>query len=192
MQTSAPLFSVRALISPAGLPFVKSMTWAAPSDAASSNRFGMPSTAITVPPLRRASWVAIRPGTPRPKTATYSPRWTSASSTALSAIAPILEKIPTTGSRFGGDFLWVAQLPWTTVVLLCPHVPQTTSPGRTSDSERESVDEYIGIVALVKIGFAADRRHADAVAVASDPGDNPRNQIARARVVDAPETKGIQ
>jgi hypothetical protein len=38
MQTSAPLFSVRPLISSAGLPFVKSMTWAAPSSLEDGHR----------------------------------------------------------------------------------------------------------------------------------------------------------
>src|SRR3712207_7612089 len=63
-----------------------------------------------------------------------SPTWTSASSTALSEIAPILEKIPTIGSTSGGSLRRAAQSSRTTVVLLWPHVPQTTSPGRTKET----------------------------------------------------------
>ena len=50
----------------------------------------------------------------------------------------------------------------------------------------------VGVVASVEIALAANRRHADAVAVAADAGDHARKQVARARMIDAAETKRIE
>ncbi len=52
---------------------------------------------------RSASRVASSPSTPWPKTATVSPRWTSAASTALSATAPTRAKVPASGSSPAGQ-----------------------------------------------------------------------------------------
>ena len=40
------------------------------------------------------------------------------------------------------------------------------------DAEREGVDQDVAVVAGVEVDLAADRRHADAVAVAADAGDH--------------------
>ena len=40
------------------------------------------------------------------------------------------------------------------------------------DPHRHGVDQDIAVVAFIKSGFAADRRHPDAVAVAADAGDH--------------------
>ena len=51
------------------------------------------------------------------------------------------------------------------------------------DAEAEHVDQRVAGVAVVERDFAADRRDADAVAVAGDAGDDAFDDPARARAV---------
>ena len=50
--------------------------------------------------------------------------------------------------------------------------------GMLRDAEAEDVDERVAAVRLVEGDFAADRRNADAVAVAADAGDDAREDAA--------------
>ena len=60
------------------------------------------------------------------------------------------------------------------------------------DAEGKSIDENIGVVALVEEAFAAHRGHPDTVAVAADAGDHAGQQVARARVSDAAKTQRVE
>ena len=43
---------------------------------------------------------------------------------------------------------------------------------RARDAARERVDEDVPVVARVELDLPSDRGHADAVAIAADPGDD--------------------
>ena len=64
------------------------------------------------------------------------------------------------------------------------------SGGEQSDAH--GVDERVAVVAGREDHLAAHVRHADAVAVARDSGDDALEQIAVARVVQGPEPQGVQ
>ena len=63
---------------------------------------------------------------------------------------------------------------------------------RLRDSDAHGVDEDVAIVTGVEVGFAADGRHADAVAVAADPGDHPFDQPPGARMGWIAKAQGVQ
>ena len=54
------------------------------------------------------------------------------------------------------------------------------------------VDQDVVVVALVEVGLAADRRHADAVAVAADAGDDAGDQMAGLGMVGRAEAQRVQ
>src|SRR5580704_18616165 len=63
---------------------------------------------------------------------------------------------------------------------------------RVGDAHRHGVDENIAVVALVEIRRSADRRHAKAIAVGADPGDDARNKMTRSRIFGRAETQKVQ
>src|SRR5208282_5623086 len=65
----------------------------------------------------------------------------------------------------------------------------SVGPGET-DTHR--IDQDVAVVGRVKLAFAADRRHADAVTVAADPGDDAGHEMTGARMVGAAETQRIE
>ena len=60
------------------------------------------------------------------------------------------------------------------------------------DAEAEHVDQRIAGVALVESDLAADRRDADAVAVAGDAGDDTRHGSAHERILERSEPQGVE
>ena len=63
------------------------------------------------------------------------------------------------------------------------------NPLLLDQSKRKSVDENVGIVTIVEVTLAADRGHADAIAVTADAGDHAGDKIARARMIDGAEAQ---
>ena len=59
-------------------------------------------------------------------------------------------------------------------------------------AERKSIDQNVGVVAVVEVTLAADGGHADTVAVTADAGDHAGDEIARARMIDGAETERIE
>ena len=49
------------------------------------------------------------------------------------------------------------------------------------------VDQDVAVISRVELALAADRRHADAIAVAADPGDDAGEKMAGARVAGLPK-----
>src|SRR5688572_33177754 len=60
------------------------------------------------------------------------------------------------------------------------------------DAEGEDVDEDVAVVAAVKRCLAADRRDADAVAVAGDTAHDAIDEIPHTRRVELTETERIE
>ncbi len=56
----------------------------------------------------------------------------------------------------------------------------------------KGVDQDVVVVALVEVGLPAHRRHADAIAVAADAGDDARHEVARLGVVGRAEAQRVQ
>ena len=54
------------------------------------------------------------------------------------------------------------------------------------------VDEDVVVVALVEVGLPADGRHADAIAVAADAGDDAVDEVARLGVVRGAEAQRVE
>ena len=61
---------------------------------------------------------------------------------------------------------------------------------RQPDAHR--VDQDVAVIGGVELALAADRRHADAIAVAADPGHDPRDEMAGQRMVGAAEAQRIE
>ncbi len=61
---------------------------------------------------------------------------------------------------------------------------------READAHR--VDQDVAVIGRVELALAADRRHADAIAVAADPGHDPGDQMPGQRMVRAAEAQRIQ
>ena len=57
------------------------------------------------------------------------------------------------------------------------------------DAERKGVDENVAVVAGVERCLAADRRNADAVAVAADAAHDAVDEVTHARRVEIAETE---
>ena len=60
------------------------------------------------------------------------------------------------------------------------------------DPQVHDVDQDVAVVAVMKRGLAADRRDADAVAVARDPAHDAVHEVLHPRGVDAPEPQRVQ
>src|SRR5262249_26818001 len=60
------------------------------------------------------------------------------------------------------------------------------------DAAGERVDEDVAVVAGVELHLAADRGHADAVAVTRDAGDDATEQLGGPWVVGAAEAEGVE
>ncbi len=60
------------------------------------------------------------------------------------------------------------------------------------DAEVHDVDEDVAVVALVERGLAAERRNADAVAVARDPAHHAVDEVLHPRRVEAAEAEGVE
>ena len=60
------------------------------------------------------------------------------------------------------------------------------------DAEREGVDQAVAVIAAVEIHLAADRRHAEGIAVAADAGDDAGDEMPCARMLRRAEAERIQ
>ncbi len=60
------------------------------------------------------------------------------------------------------------------------------------DPESEDVDEDVAVVRRMERGLAADRRDADAVAVAGDPADDAVDEVLHARRVERSEPERVE
>src|SRR5271156_5307129 len=60
------------------------------------------------------------------------------------------------------------------------------------DADRHGVDENVAVVALVEADRAADRRHAERIAVAADAGNDAGKEMARPRVIGRAEAQKVQ
>ena len=60
------------------------------------------------------------------------------------------------------------------------------------EADAHGVDEDVVVVALVEVGLPADRRHADAIAVAADAGDDAVDEVARLGVVGRAEAQRVE
>ena len=81
--------------------------------------------------------------------------------------------------------------PSSTARLPTPSALASTSRSIGSSAEAQHVDERVLRVALVEDDLAADRRHADRVAVAADAGDHAVEQVARAGVGERAEAQRV-
>ena len=60
------------------------------------------------------------------------------------------------------------------------------------DAGGKGVDQDVAVIAAVEIDLAADRRHAEGVAVVADAGDDARDEVARLRVLGLAEAERIE
>ena len=60
------------------------------------------------------------------------------------------------------------------------------------DADRHRIDQDVAVIGGVEIDLAADRGHADAIAVAADPCDHARHQMPRLGMVRPSEPQRIQ
>ena len=60
------------------------------------------------------------------------------------------------------------------------------------DADRHGVDENVAVIAAMKADRAADRRHAERIAVAADAGDDARDEAPRLRVIGRAEAQEIE
>ena len=60
------------------------------------------------------------------------------------------------------------------------------------ETDRHRVDEIVAVVAGMKAGLSADRRHAEGIAVTADAGDHARHQMARFRMFRIAERNRVQ
>ena len=60
------------------------------------------------------------------------------------------------------------------------------------DADRHRVDEDVAVVAPMKAGRAADRRHAERIAVAADPRDDPRHQTPGFGMIGRAEAQEVE
>ena len=59
------------------------------------------------------------------------------------------------------------------------------------DAHGHRVDQDVAVIGLVEIGLAAHRRHADAVAIATDPGDDALDQAFHLGVIGAAKAQRV-
>ena len=65
-------------------------------------------------------------------------------------------------------------------------------PVLADDPDRHHVDQRVALVGRVEDELAADRRHADAVAVAADAADHAVHEVAGPRVAGIAEAEGVE
>ena len=70
-----------------------------------------------------------------------------------------------------------------------PRRRRIEDPVGAGETDAHRVDQDVAVVRGVELALAADRRHADAVAVAADPAHDAGQQVAGPRVVGAAETQ---
>ena len=68
---------------------------------------------------------------------------------------------------------------------------RATRAGRAEQAQAQHVDERVLPVAVVEHDLAADGRHPDGVAVATDPRHDALEQVPRARVVEGTEPERV-
>ena len=73
-----------------------------------------------------------------------------------------------------------------------PGCPGPKNPVGPDHPQTEGVDQDIAVIAGVEVHLAADRRHADAVAVAADTGHHAPEQIGGARVVRRAKAQRVE
>ena len=62
---------------------------------------------------------------------------------------------------------------------------------RPGEADRQGVDQDVAVVARVEVDLAADRRHAEGVAVAADAGDHAGDEVARLGMVGRAEAQRV-
>ena len=60
------------------------------------------------------------------------------------------------------------------------------------DADGHRVDQDVAVIGRVEIDLAADRRHADAIAVAADAGDHAGDQVAHLGMVGPAEAQRVE
>ena len=60
------------------------------------------------------------------------------------------------------------------------------------DADRHRVDEDVAVIALMEADRAADRRHAERIAVAADPGDDPGHEAPGLGMVGRAEAQEVE
>ena len=65
-------------------------------------------------------------------------------------------------------------------------------PVGAGDADAHRIDQDVAVVGRVELALAADRRHADAIAVAADPGNHAGDEMPGARMVRAAEAQRIE
>ena len=65
-------------------------------------------------------------------------------------------------------------------------------PVGAGDADAHRVDQDVAVVGAVERALAADRRHADAVAVAADAGDHAVDEVAGLRVAGLAEAQRVE
>ncbi len=62
----------------------------------------------------------------------------------------------------------------------------------SGDADRHRVDQDVAVVAPMEAGRAADRRHAERIAVAADPGHDSRDQAPGFRMIGRAEAQEVE
>ena len=73
-----------------------------------------------------------------------------------------------------------------------PGCGRIKDPVGSGEPDAHRVDQDVAVIGGVELALAADRRHADAIAVAADPGDDAGYEMAGPRVVGAAETQRVE
>ena len=60
------------------------------------------------------------------------------------------------------------------------------------EADAHGIDQDVAVIGGIELALAADGRHADAIAVAADAGDDARNEMPGARMVGAAEAQRIE
>jgi hypothetical protein len=62
---------------------------------------------------------------------------------------------------------------------------------RRGEADRHRVDEDVAVIARVETDLAADRRHAEGIAVAADAGDDAGDEVPGLRMLRAPKRSAL-
>ncbi len=60
------------------------------------------------------------------------------------------------------------------------------------DADRHRVDQNVAVIARMEIALAADRRHADAIAIAADAGDDARDEMPGLGMIGRAEAQRVE
>ena len=74
----------------------------------------------------------------------------------------------------------------------CRRRPNRRSCPGLGDADGHRVDQDVAVIGAVEIDLAADGRHADAIAVAADAGDDAGDQVAHLGMVGPAEAQRVQ